>query len=162
MLRRPLFLLLCSLLLTTACLRDEVYFAYRSADVEGWDTGEHIGFTVDSLAQGRTYHPTLHLRTTAAPVYPFQTIVLIVSQSWQFPHPSVSRRDSVLHTADTLTLRLMTSSGHPTTEGLALRQYTHPLPSLRLPRGARGKIDVRHIMRKEVVPGIANIGYSLR
>lgn len=141
-------------LLLVGCQDRKVYHRYAATDIEGWDVTERIEFPVDTLIEGGTFRPTLHLRITTGGEYPFQSIAIAVTQRWTC--------DTVLmERTDTLQCRFTTPSGHRLEKGISRSQFAYSLPALQLPARAVGKISIVHLMRKETIPGISDVGFSL-
>ena len=62
---------------------------------------------------------------------------------------------------DTLNCRLIDKNGTVKGRGLSYYQYNLHLTTLRLNAGDTLNIRVRHFMKRENLPGIANIGVRL-
>lgn len=69
---------------------------------------------------------------------------------------SIDRDRRLRVTADTVTFDLDTPDDDVT--GIAVRQYRMPVGELHLRKGQTAHIVIRHIMRKEGLPGISDIG----
>lgn len=150
------FALLLSLFcLFSGCRERTVFHQYAATDVDGWDVTERVVFKVDTLHRKGIYQPTLHLRVTTGGEYPFQTIAIAVHQQWQAADSLVSER------IDTLQCRLLTPTGHRLERGISLSQHAYALPPLQLPAGTVGRISIVHLMRKETIPGVTDVGFSL-
>lgn len=152
-LKALLFAFLSLLLLPpAACDRHPAAFKYQNAPVEGWETGDTLHYRIDSLRHGGNYQLTLGLRVSAAIPYPFQSIWLAVRQQWHKP-------DTLL--VDTIECKLTNSKGDVTGNGVSLYTYTQELRDMRLEEGASAEISVMHIMRREIIHGIADVGIRL-
>lgn len=141
--------LLCAL---TACRERTVAFEFRPTPVEGWEPGDTLKFSVDSLPADGTYTLRLGLRTAAAPAYPFRSLWLVVRQHWHNP-------DTVQ--TDTVECRLTDRKGDISGNGVSLYQYDIPLKSLMLTAGDRAEIGINHIMRRDVLTGVSAVGIRL-
>lgn len=149
-------------LLLASCQDKTVFHQYAATDIEGWDVTERVDFPIDTLAAGGTFQPTLHLRTTTGGEYPFQSIAIAVKQRWVLPAATAQRTDNILFDrTDTLQCRFTTTAGHRLEKGISRSQYAYPLPILQLPAGAVGSVSIVHLMRKETIPGISDVGFSL-
>lgn len=62
---------------------------------------------------------------------------------------------------DTLVADLSADDGELRAHGISLHPYTFPLVTLRLPKGAKGRITVRHMMQRENLTGIESVGLRL-
>lgn len=142
--------LLCMGLLLTACQQRTVYHTYRETPIEGWEQNDTILFHVDSIRHPGVYHMSIGLRTTAA--YAYRTLWLLVESHWQNPG---------LRTRDTLVCHLTNNDGDLNGRGIDTYQYTYPLAPIRLRSGQTGTISVRHIMRRDILPGVSDIGVEI-
>ena len=84
--------------------------------------------------------------------YPFQSINLIVEQT------TLPAR---LFRRDTLNCNLVTAKGKIKGEGITLYQYRFALPDISLNEGDSLSVSIRHNMKREILPGIADIGLRL-
>ena len=93
----------------------------------------------------------LGLRINAT--YPFMGLTLIVEQ---FSYPDRKRR------VDTVNCKLMDSNGKMKGYGIGSFQYTFHITDLDLQQGDSLHIGVRHDMKREILPGISDIGIILK
>lgn len=138
-------------MLLASCKWRTVYDSYQSTPVAGWEKNDTLSFGVSRVDTAATYHATLGLRTTDD--YPFTAITLIVEQH-------ILPSDQTLK--DTLHLSLTDSHGNATGKGLSFRQYQFDIGSINLSRGDSVHVRIRHDMKREILPGIADVGYELR
>ena len=131
------------------CGRKPLFFAYSSTSVEGWEPGDTLKFHVDSVEQGGDYRLSLWLRTSVSEPYPFTSL-------WLVMRTQLHRPDTLL--CDTTECRLINEQGESVGHGISLFQYSFPLKSLHLPTGSSADIRIFHIMRREVLPGITDVG----
>lgn len=136
----------------TGCERRPAAFAYRSAPTDGWEQGDTLQFHVDSLARTGRYQLTLGLRTSVAKPCPFQSVWIVMRQHWHHP-------DTVM--TDTVECRLTNAKGDVTGDGVTLYTTTCPVKQLWLDQGASADISVAHIMRREILTGVADVGIRL-
>lgn len=162
-------------ILISSCQDKTVFHQYEATDIEGWDVTERVDFSIDTLTFGGNFQPTLHLRTTTGGEYPFQALAIAVTQRWVLPAKSAPATpaksatttaplatDSLLiERTDTLQCRFTTNTGHRLEKGISRSQFSYSLPQLHLPTGAVGTISITHLMRKETIPGISDVGFSL-
>lgn len=175
------------LLLLIACGRRDAYLHFESTDATSWERTEELHFTVDSLPRSAPYRLDLLVRRTAEHPYPFRTITLEVRQRWTLPLPPApaprrpgerrylvprpakpstsaksprhpTRERILMERTDTVVCTLTRPDGRITAPGIARSTHTAPLLRTNLPRGARGQLTLRHLMLKEQIPGIADIG----
>lgn len=179
-------LAIAALLCLVSCESQGSVAQYRGINTEGWERSDTLCFAIDSLPHTAHYVPHLHLRHLAASIYPYRQLTLVVEQRWVRPLPppkpsatQMSRpsywpelhhhrrkphpqRDSLLLTrCDTLRLDLLSAQHHGTARGLSLLATQHQLPPIALPQGARGRITIRHIMDRESLPGLHDLGFEI-
>ncbi|MDO5074560.1 MAG: hypothetical protein Q4D66_01580 [Bacteroidales bacterium] len=159
---------------------------YRGIDTKGWERQDSLCFSLDSLPRTATYVPRLHLRHLSAPHYPYDELLVLVEQRWVLPtapssaptaakrqpsywpklhphrHRPVSSPDSLIAMRrDTLRFSLLPLHRDARQHGLALQATMLRLPPLSLPQGAHGRITVRHLMDRESLPGLHDLGFEL-
>jgi gliding motility-associated lipoprotein GldH len=81
--------------------------------------------------------------------YPYEGLVLEVEQKFQHPYS---------HRADTIKYMLTDESGDFTENGINYYQYESQSIPLDLKKGQTGEIRIRHLMHREVLPGIMDVG----
>jgi len=133
-----------------SCQRKESYMHYEPTDIASWGTYEGLSFKIDSLKESGSYRMKVHVRTSTVDRYPFKVLFLEVRQKW-------SRNKTEL--IDTIPCNL--AADEHKAGGVSLLQYDYPVCDIRCYRGDSAQIIVRHIMRKEEVQGISDIGISL-
>ena len=148
--------LLVAIIVTVAltlvgCNRKTVYCHYQSVGVDGWERSQTFYFCLSPIDQTATYARELGLRTNSA--YPFTSLSLIVEQ---LVLPSGS------HHVDTLQCQLTDDAGTILGKGTYHYQYLFALPSVPLHEGDSLTISVRHNMKREVLPGITDVGLFVR
>lgn len=149
--RLVLSLLACAFL--CACNDRPSAFDYRSTPVEGWELGDTLKYHVDTITTSGNYLFSLGIRTSASTPYPFQSLWLVVKQHWHNPEQEVT---------DTIQCQLTNDRGDAQGHGVSLYQYDQNIKTLPLPQGASADIRVYHIMRSEMIVGIADVGIKLQ
>lgn len=135
-----------------------VYAVYQHTPIEGWDRNDTLTFC---YVPNETYSPfasqpsltlteEIGLRINGS--YPFSTLYLIVEQEV---------RPSATQLTDTLTCRLTDKKGVFIGKGIGCYQYLFPLRRLPLHTGDTLNIHIRHLMKREILPGVTDIGVSL-
>lgn len=125
--------------------------AFRSLPPEGWHSADTLVFPADSLAAGSAYAVVLSLRLSAAHPYPFRSVTLTAARC--FPADSLT---------DTLTLPLVEGRSDMSGKGTTLYQYDFTIDTLLTDTATRGCYVVRHLMRRDPLPGIHDVGITLR
>lgn len=140
------------LALVAACRQQPVAFEYAPTPIEGWEPGDTLKFKIDTLRQTGTYTLDLGIRTSASTPYPFRSIWLVVRQHWHRPERVLT---------DTVECKLTDAKGDITGHGVSLYQYTQPLGEVQLQEGDYADFSIIHIMRREMLPGVAAVGIRL-
>ena len=135
-----------------ACESKPVSYSYCSTPVEGWEQGDTLHFHVDSVAHTGNYHMTLGIRYSATTPYPFQSLWLVVHEHWH--HPEMTY-------CDTVECMLTNSDGDIKGTGVSIYQVEQYLHDRQLQEGASADISINHIMQREMLPGITDIGLRI-
>lgn len=138
------------LLQFTACKKDTVYFHYTHTPLSGWEKNDTLTFQPPVIKQAGTYSEELGLRISEG--YPFMSLNLIVEQTIL---PSHEKR------SDTLQCNLIDKQSNIQGQGVSRYQFQFPLTSFNLKEGDKLYIAVRHDMKREILPGISDIGIRL-
>lgn len=138
------------LLTLTACHESTVYYHYEHTPVAGWEKNDTLTFRTEPVATTGQYAEEVGVRISGD--YPFMSLNLIVDQLVLPAHTTRS---------DTLTCRLIDELGNAKGNGISHYQYLFPLTTLSLSEGDRLHIAVRHDMKREILPGISDIGIRL-
>jgi gliding motility-associated lipoprotein GldH len=146
---------ICLILLTVAlaiasCNRKTIYHHYEHTPVSGWEKNDTLQFNIPAAKERAVAQREVELRVTGA--YPFQSICLIVEQTTLPSH--IFRRD-------TITCTLMSTTGDIKGKGISLYQYRFPMSDISLNEGDSLSITIRHNMKREILPGITDIGIHL-
>lgn len=137
-------------LLLASCSGGTVYDHYNHTSVSGWDRGEVLSYEVPRLNKTSKYATMLGLRVSES--YPFQSLTLIVEQT-VLPEKKMKR--------DTVNCQIFDSQGKIKGQGINYFQYHFLVSEADLKQGDSLHITVRHDMRREIIPGIADIGIQL-
>lgn len=148
---RVLSLFTLYLFLFTACTGDKTWLhSYKPMSADGWDRRDTICFPLPQAEENVNGILTLGLRITA-PVST-QSIVLAVEQSLNAP---------ATYRCDTVCYLLTDVEGDALGRGVNSIQYeTQHLPFC-LRKGQSGVVRIRHLMTKEIVPGITELGIKV-
>ena len=139
------------LLVLSACNRKLVYDRYLSTPISGWEKNDTLSYDIRPVSGTDTYDMWLGLRTSEA--YPFTAITLIVEQH-------IYPKDTIVN--DTVNCKLTARHGNASGTGVNFHQYRFPVTELQLQDGDSIHIRVRHDMKREILPGISDVGISLR
>ncbi len=137
-------------LFALSCERTSMLHTYRHTPVNGWEQSDVLTYDIDTIRQAGTYNLDVGVRTTNA--FPYKKLWLVVEQ--HFTNPAISR-------ADTLACSFVNDEEDRNGKGTNTYQYTFGLGKIKLERQQTGKISIRHIMRREMIPGVSDIGINI-
>ncbi len=139
--------ILCAL---TSCNKGVVYDQYNHTPLYGWEKNDTLVFDVSPLAQGGHYRQEIGLRTNET--FPFKSLSLVVEQTIEPNHRTY---------IDTLKCKLADDKGNMLGQGISYYQYNFILVDRDLSKGDSLHVTVRHIMKREILPGISDIGFRM-
>lgn len=116
----------------------------------GWDKNDTLFFVVGPVSVSGRYQEDIGLRISGE--YPFTGLNLIIEQK---------NESKQLLRVDTLSCNLISERGHAKGKGLSQFQYLFPLPTVDLQEGALLYVSVRHDMKRDILPGISDVGFRL-
>ena len=134
----------------TSCDRLPIYSHYEPTPTSGWEKNDTICFGIPPVKATGYYKEELGLRISDA--YPFQGLCLIVQQTVL---PSGYRHN------DTLNCKLIDKKGTVKGTGINHYQYTFHVNTIRLVEGDSLHILVKHNMKREIMPGVTDIGIRI-
>jgi len=134
-----------------ACRQQTVYYHYEHVPVAGWEKNDTLVFNLPPIADDGRYMQELGVSISSD--YPFMGLNLVVEQQNVVTHE--------LRT-DTLVCRLVDEQGNAKGRGVSQFQYLFHLNTLRLRKGEQLRVAIRHDMKREILPGITDIGIRLR
>ncbi|EFC70658.1 gliding motility lipoprotein GldH [Prevotella sp. oral taxon 299] len=134
-----------------SCKRNVVYHHYQHTSIAGWERNDTISYAIPRLKTSGIYSINVGLRVTND--YPFTGLSLVVERK---VYPSKDIR------VDTLNCMIIDSKGNVEGKGVSYYQYDFPLSTLRLEKGDSLALVVRHAMKREILPGISDVGIMLR
>lgn len=150
LLKNSIFTIMAVALTLASCNRPINYSHYESISTDGWLRSDQVEFDVAVTADG-SYAQTLGLRTTSR--YPFANLTLVVERQ-VFP--------ALHHDIDTIAINLTDQEGNTLGQGFRHLQYNIPLSSMPLQDGDSVHVSIRHLMKRECLPGITDIGFSMK
>lgn len=147
----PVLLTLLFAVALVACNRKTVYHHYEHTPIAGWEKNDTLTFDVGPVAAGGHFHEEIGLRING--MYPFMSLCLVIDQTTQ-PGGLLRR--------DTLNCSLIDNRGNVKGRGISSYQYNFHLTDITLAAGDSLHVCVRHNMKREILPGIADVGILLR
>ncbi len=134
----------------TSCDRLPIYCHYESTPSAGWEKNDTISFGIPPVSEAGYYKEELGLRINES--YPFLGLCLIVQQTVL---PS-----GYCH-YDTLNCHLIDKKGTIRGTGINHYQYTFHVNTIRLAEGDSLHIRIKHNMKREIMPGVTDIGIRI-
>lgn len=150
--KRVVFYLMAISAVLLSCNRNTLYNKYNHTPVSGWEKNDTLFFDVPPIEFPGAFSNQLGLRINGA--YPFTGLTLIVEQT-VLPEKSVY--------TDTLNCSLINSdNGRPLGQGISYYQYNFKIRDIDLQQGDSLHISVRHDMKREILPGISDVGVEIK
>ena len=141
-----------------ACSRQKVYDAYGHTSLTGWKKNDPVLFDVPPVKAAGDYVAEVGIRITDD--FPFTSLFLVVTQTVvpKEEITSLARKDTTTYV---LSCNFMNADGKDVGRGVSYHQFAYPLPSLSLQEGDSLHVVVRHDMKREILCGVSDIGYTL-
>jgi len=133
-----------------ACDHSTVYDHFEHAPLGGWEKNDTLSFRVSLQAPG-SYTEELGLRIDG--LFPFMSLALVIDQTVMPSGRTMS---------DTLVCSLISSDGISKGAGVSYYQYRFPIGTLSVGEGdSLLHVIVRHNMKREILPGVADVGIRI-
>ena len=145
-----ILLTVVSIVAASSCDNNKVYDTYYHTSINGWEKNDTLSFNIPKLKQDGMYSSILGLRTNRT--YPFMGLTLIVEQTI-YP-------ERVIKT-DTIDCNLTDQNGNTNGQGINYYQYEFHVSDMNLKAGDSIHVCVRHDMKREILPGISDVGIKL-
>ncbi len=144
----------------TACEDGTVYNHYEHTPIAGWEKNDTLSFCIGPFAATGDYTEEIGLRISAD--YPFTGLNLIAEQTLVASEKiTMVQEDRRTERRDTLTCSLIDQRGRAKGRGISHYQYLFHLTTLKINEGDMLYVAIRHDMKREILPGIADIGVKL-
>ena len=147
---KRIVLFLATVLLLASCDRSTLMHSYQPLKDKCWDRTDTIKFTLPSIPQDESCSVLIGLRLNNN--FPYEQLVMQVEQNLQ--HPTAYRVDTIYY-------KVTDQDGDFTEKGVNYFQYETQGFPLYLKKGQTGEIRIRHLMHREVVPGIVDVGIHI-
>lgn len=133
-----------------ACVDGVVYDKYNHTGLSGWDKADSLFYDVEPVPSAGLYKQEVGLRINDE--FPFTDLMLVVDQLIEPGHRLV---------CDTLACKITDNEGMALGHGVGCYQYGFVVSELNLGEGDSLHISIRHIMKREIMPGISDVGLRL-
>lgn len=139
-----------------SCSDPRTYDHYESVPLQGWSRNDTLAFDTPRQWEGN-YQMDLCLRATQ--VYPYRNISMIIERKVVY-YRQRKKREKIYN--DTISCEVINDKGMLTgQDGISNTEIRQPVTSFRLNRNDSLHITIRHIMSREAIPGISDIGIRL-
>ena len=145
-----IYIVMCMGMAFMSCDNSTVFNHYESTPVRGWERNDTLIFDIAPMQETNLYAEEIGIRITGE--YPFKGLSLIVEQTV---------RPSNTTLTDTLSCDLVDDIGYAHGKGINHYQYLFPLTTLKLNKGEKVHVAIRHCMKREILPGITDVGLKL-
>lgn len=134
-----------------SCDDGTVYNSYVHTPLAGWERNDTLVFSPLLIDADGNYTEKLGLRVNGS--YPFQRLSLVVEHR-------ILPTDVTL--IDTLNCLIVGRDGVAKGHGVGYFQYDFPLPQKAFSTGDSIIVSVHHNMKREILPGISDIGVCVK
>lgn len=145
-----LFTTVTILAVLSSCDNKVVYDTYNHTPIEGWEKNDTLFFDVPCMRSSGRYRLEVGMRTNGS--FPFTGLSIVVEQTVIPGYKTFT---------DTLKCRLSDDKGNFLGQGISCFQYNFILSDINLHEGDSLHVRVRHIMKREILPGISDIGLKV-
>lgn len=144
-------ILLLVVLINVSCnQRRMIYNHYEHTPLSGWEKNDSLCFDIRPVAEAGTYRTELGVRISNE--FPFLGITMEIRQTVLPSGKTTSRA---------MECKFIDKNGFIQGSGISLYQYSFPLDDVTLEKGDSLHIVIRHNMKREIMPGIPEIGILL-
>ena len=142
--------------MVSSCNQSTVFDEYAHTPIAGWEKNDTLSFEVPPMWEGGHYKESLGLRITGA--FPFTGLTLIVNQTI---YPK-NKKGNWVEKTDTVLCRLIDKNGSATQgQGISYYQYNFPINIYQMNEGDSIHIAIRHDMKREILPGVSDVGVKI-
>lgn len=140
----------------TSCSDPRTYDQYKSVSLQGWSRKDTLTFDVPRQWEG-SYQLDLCLR--AAQTYPYRNISMIIERKVIF-YRQRKKREKTYN--DTVNCEIINDKGILVGQkGITSTEIHQAITSFHLNRNDSMQVKIHHIMSRESLPGISDIGVRL-
>ncbi len=133
-----------------SCNRSTIYSQYLHTPLSGWEKNDTLTFSIPRMQTDMELKAIIGLRITDA--YPFKTVCLIVDKAIS--------PDNIID-SDTINCSLFDNDGMSKGRGVSCYQFNYHVSNMHLMKGDSVAIHIRHNMKREILPGISDVGITL-
>ena len=139
-----------------SCSDPRTYNRYKSVSLQGWSRKDTLTFDIPRQWEGK-YQLDLCLR--AAQTYPYRNISMIIERKVIY-YRQRKKREKTYN--DTINCEIINDKGilvgH---KGITSTEIRQAITSFHLNRNDSMQVKIHHIMSREIIPGISDIGVKI-
>lgn len=139
----------------SSCYQSTVFDEYAHTPIAGWEKNDTLSFEVPPLYEAGHYQESIGLRITGA--YPFMGLTLIVEQTIYHNKQKMMAESK----RDTVNCQLIDQNGASKGQGISYIQYNFPINVYPMHEGDSIHVAIRHDMKREILPGVSDIGLKI-
>ena len=136
--------------LFASCTDGILIHRYLPVGEEGWARTDTLSFPLPAVSHEADY--TIRLGIRYGTLFPYEGIWVVAET--RLHQPASFRRDTIY-------LTVTDEDGHSLGQGVTLNQREVPLTKLHFQKDQQGTLRLYHIMRREVVPHITDMGVCI-
>ena len=139
-----------------SCSDPRTYDRYKSVSLQGWSRNDTLSFDIPRQWEGN-YQLDLSLR--AAQTYPYRDISMIIERKVIYYKQHKKQEKTY---SDTINCEIINDKGILVGQkGITSTEIRQAITAFRLNRNDSMHVTIRHIMSRESLPGISDIGITL-
>ena len=148
--------LMTTIMSATSCSDPRTYDQYKSVSLQGWQRNDTLTFDIPRQWEGN-YQLDLCLR--AAQTYPYRNLSVIIERKVIYFRQRKKLEKTYNDTVNCEVINVKgTLVGH---KGITSTEILQAVTSFRLNRNDSLQVKIHHIMNRESLPGISDIGIRL-
>ena len=155
----PLFYIIALMVITmgaVSCSDPRTYNKYKSVSLQGWSRNDTLTFDIPRQWEGN-YQLDLCLR--AAQTYPYRNISMIMDRKVIYYKQHKKQEKTY---SDTINCEIINDKGILVGQkGITSTEIRQAITAFRLNRNDSMHVTIHHIMNRESLPGISDIGIRL-
>lgn len=139
-----------TLVMLMGCTQGTLLHHYEAVSSEGWIRTDTLLFDIPKVECTADYDLNVGMRYYNK--FPYEGVWIVVDGTLQEPSA---------HWCDTLYFRIADADGKPLGHGISLLQRDSLVRQIHLYEGQHGQLRLWHIMKREVMPGVREVGCRL-
>ena len=148
--------LMTTIMSATSCSDPRTYDQYKSVSLQGWQRNDTLSFDIPRQWEGN-YQLDLCLR--AAQTYPYRNLSVIIERKVIYFRQRKKLEKTYNDTVNCEVINVKgTLVGH---KGITSTEILQAVTSFRLNRNDSLQVKIHHIMNRESLPGISDVGIRL-